>query len=170
MITQYIIDWGLLESLILISMIWFHLYQLLDTENCDFNTIEFFCRSDNTQEELGELAKTANPDAIDIDDDFSSDEEAEVEGMIIFKMKILCNTYSSFFIVYLNDKYMYMQYAFGNWIKSWMNVEIMNSYQKYIIQTLSAMYLFFRNGSEVCSNWSFWVSKEWGGRRGLNRI
>lgn len=93
MITQYIIDWGLLESLILISMIWFHLYQLLDTENCDFNTIEFFCRSDNTQEELGELAKTANPDAIDIDDDFSSDEEAQVEGMIIFKMKILCNTY-----------------------------------------------------------------------------
>lgn len=170
MITQYIIDWGLLESLILISMIWFHLYQLLDTENCDFNTIEFFCRSDNTQEELGELAKTANPDAIDIDDDFSSDEEAQVEGMIIFKMKILCNTYNSFFIVYLNDKYMYMQYAFGNWIKSWMNVEIMNSYQKYIIQTLSAMYLFFRNGSEVCSNWSFWVFKEWGGRGGLNRI
>lgn len=39
-----------------------------------------FCRSNNTQEELGELAKTANPDAIDIDDDFSSDEEAEVEG------------------------------------------------------------------------------------------
>lgn len=158
MITQYIIDWGLLESLILISMIWFHLYQLLDTENCDFNTIEFFCRSDNTQEELGELAKTANPDAIDIDDDFSSDEEAQVEGMIIFKMKILCNMYNSFFIVYLNHKYMYMQYAFGNWIKSWMNVEIMNSYQKYIIQTLSVMYLFFRNGSEVCSNWSFWVS------------
>lgn len=119
MITQYIIDWGLLESLILISMIWFHLYQLLDTENCDFNTIEFFCRSDNTQEELGELAKTANPDAIDIDDDFSSDEEAQVEGMIIFKMKILCNMYNSFFIVYLNDKYMYMQYTFGNWIKSW---------------------------------------------------
>lgn len=40
-----------------------------------------FVRSDNTQEELGELAKTANPDAIDIDDDFSSDEEAQVEEM-----------------------------------------------------------------------------------------
>ena len=42
--------------------------------------VSVFCRSNNTQEELGELAKTANPDAIDIDDDFSSDEEAEVEG------------------------------------------------------------------------------------------
>ncbi|XP_062622386.1 pre-mRNA-splicing factor SYF1-like [Saccostrea cucullata] len=40
-----------------------------------------FVRSDNTQEELGELTKTANPDAIDIDDDFSSDEEAQVEEM-----------------------------------------------------------------------------------------
>lgn len=111
MITQYIIDWGLLESLILISMIWFHLYQLLDTENCDFNTIEFFCRSDNTQEELGELAKTANPDAIDIDDDFSSDEEAQVEGMIIFKMKILCNTLLG---IELNHEWM---------LKSWIHVK-----------------------------------------------
>lgn len=70
---------------------------MLVTGNCDINTIEFFCRSDNTQEELGELAKTANPDAIDIDDYFSSDEEAQVEGMIIFKMNILCNMHNSFF-------------------------------------------------------------------------
>lgn len=59
----------------------------------------FFCRSDNTQEELGELAKTANPDAIDIDDDFSSDEEAQVEGKIIYKINNLCNMHNLFFSI-----------------------------------------------------------------------
>ena len=40
----------------------------------------FVCRSNTTDEELGELAKTTNPDEINIDEDYSSDEDEEVEG------------------------------------------------------------------------------------------
>ena len=39
-----------------------------------------FSRSNNTDAELGELTKTANPDEINIDDDFSSDDDEQVEG------------------------------------------------------------------------------------------
>ena len=36
-------------------------------------------RSDATEEELGEMTKTNNPDEIDIDD-FSSDDDAQPDG------------------------------------------------------------------------------------------
>ena len=39
-------------------------------------------RSDTTQEDLGELVKTNNPEEISIDDDFESDDEATVEGTL----------------------------------------------------------------------------------------
>ncbi|KAH3792946.1 hypothetical protein DPMN_146448 [Dreissena polymorpha] len=37
-------------------------------------------RSNTTDEELGEMTKTTNPDNINIDEDFSTDEDEEVEG------------------------------------------------------------------------------------------
>ena len=40
----------------------------------------FDFRSNTTDEELGELTKTTNPDEINIDEDYSSDEDQEVEG------------------------------------------------------------------------------------------
>ena len=44
---------------------------------------KIICRSKTTDEELGELTKTTNPDEINIDEDYSSDEDQEVEGEII---------------------------------------------------------------------------------------
>ena len=43
----------------------------------------YFFRSNTTTEELGDIAKIANPEEITIDDDFSSDEEETVEGTCI---------------------------------------------------------------------------------------
>lgn len=37
-------------------------------------------RSNTTDEELGEMTKTTNPDEINIDSDFSSDEDENIEG------------------------------------------------------------------------------------------
>ena len=44
-------------------------------------------RSNATDEELGEMTKTTNPDEINIDSDFSSDEDENVEGMWSLYMK-----------------------------------------------------------------------------------
>ncbi|XP_060607021.1 pre-mRNA-splicing factor SYF1-like [Ruditapes philippinarum] len=38
-----------------------------------------FVRSNTTEEELGEMTKTTNPDEINIDEDYSSDEDEEIE-------------------------------------------------------------------------------------------
>ena len=45
-------------------------------------SLYFFCccRSNTTEEELGEMTKTHNPEEINIDDDFESDDEETVEG------------------------------------------------------------------------------------------
>ena len=40
-------------------------------------------RSNTTDEELGEMTKTTNPDEINIDEDYSSDDDEEIEGKII---------------------------------------------------------------------------------------
>ncbi|CAH1785851.1 unnamed protein product [Owenia fusiformis] len=47
-----------------------------------------FVRSDTTDQELGELTKTNNPEEIDIDDDFSSDDEATVQEVNVEKQAI----------------------------------------------------------------------------------
>lgn len=39
-------------------------------------------RSNTTDEDLGEYTKTTNPDEINIDDDFDTDEEEEIEGTV----------------------------------------------------------------------------------------
>jgi pre-mRNA-splicing factor SYF1 len=38
------------------------------------------CRSETTDEELGEMTKTNNPEEINIDDEGSTDEDEQVEG------------------------------------------------------------------------------------------
>ena len=43
----------------------------------------YIYRSNTTEEELGEMTKTTNPDEINIDEDYSSDEDEEIEGKII---------------------------------------------------------------------------------------
>ena len=48
-------------------------------------------RSNATDEELGEMTKTTNPDEINIDSDFSSDEDENVEGMWSLYMKYKTN-------------------------------------------------------------------------------
>ena len=42
--------------------------------------LHVYYRSNTTTEELGEMTKTTNPDEINIDEDYSTDEEEEVEG------------------------------------------------------------------------------------------
>ncbi|KAK3088543.1 hypothetical protein FSP39_020393 [Pinctada imbricata] len=54
-----------------------------------------FVRSNNTDAELGELTKTANPDAIDIDDDFSSDEDAEIQEMDVQQQNVPSEVFGS---------------------------------------------------------------------------
>ncbi|XP_041370766.1 pre-mRNA-splicing factor SYF1-like [Gigantopelta aegis] len=52
---------------------------VLDQPKKDKNIL--FVRSDTTTEELGDMAKIANPEEITIDDEFSSDEEETVEEL-----------------------------------------------------------------------------------------
>ena len=51
-------------------------------EDRQTNFSHFFSifRSNTTDEELGEFTKTSNPEEINIDEDFETDEEEEVEG------------------------------------------------------------------------------------------
>lgn len=47
-----------------------------------------FVRSNTTDEELGELTKTTNPDEINIDEDYSSDEDQEVEEVEVQQQSV----------------------------------------------------------------------------------
>ncbi|XP_064616120.1 pre-mRNA-splicing factor SYF1-like [Liolophura sinensis] len=47
-----------------------------------------FVRSNTTNEELGEMTKTANPDEINIDEDFSSDEDETVEEVEVQQQSV----------------------------------------------------------------------------------
>lgn len=54
------------------------------SSSCYFS---WLLRSNATDEDLGEMTKTTNPDEINIDSDFSSDEDENVEGMWSLYMK-----------------------------------------------------------------------------------
>ena len=58
-------------------------------------------RSNTTDEELGELTKTTNPDEINIDEDYSSDEDEQVEGNVLHAQLL---QRSMNFILLINDK------------------------------------------------------------------
>ena len=60
-----------------------------------------FFRSNTTDEELGELTKTTNPDEINIDEDYSSDEDEQVEGNVLHAQLLQP---SMNFIMLINDK------------------------------------------------------------------
>ncbi|XP_033732120.1 LOW QUALITY PROTEIN: pre-mRNA-splicing factor SYF1-like [Pecten maximus] len=53
-----------------------------------------FVRSNTTDEELGEMTKTANPDAIDIDD-FSSDDDENIEELEVQKQSVPSEVFGS---------------------------------------------------------------------------
>lgn len=166
MITQYIIDWGLLESLILISMIWFHLYQLLDTEIVTLTLLNFSAGVTIHKKNWESWQKLPTLMLLTLMMISLVMRRHRWKVWSSLKWKYYAIRITLFSLCTL----MISTCICNTLLGIELNHELFDSYQKYIIQTLSVMYLFFRNGSEVCSNWSFWVFKEWGGRGGLNRI
>lgn len=48
------------------------------------NCSSYVLRSNTTEDELNEMTKTTNPDEINIDEDYSTDEDEEIEGKLSY--------------------------------------------------------------------------------------